>query len=378
MKYRAFSLLILLVCATAYAGSDIPIEVVQSVPLETTLTVPGIRLAQEVWLEMINGAKSTIDIEQFYISNQAGQSLDPVIQAIKAAATQRGVKVRLMADTKMAKTYPETVAEIGKTPGCEARLISYASSGGIQHAKFFIIDGKQAFVGSQNFDWRALDHIHEIGLRLTESTVISDLGRIFEKDWAAATTSTPAASAITPTESPSASQENWATVVASPPQTNPAGIPDSLSSIIKLIASAKQSVRVQVMAYSTAGHWRDLDDALRKAARSGIKVQLLLDIGHVKSAKADLASLAAVPNIEVKAATLPAWSGGAIDFARLVHSKYLVIDNGSSAWVGTENWSKGYFLSSRDVGLIVSNPGIAGQLDRVFSQVWTSSYASGI
>ena len=38
-------------------------------------------------------------------------------------------------------------------------------AGGVQHAKFFIVDGEEVFLGSQNFDWRALKHIHELGVR---------------------------------------------------------------------------------------------------------------------------------------------------------------------------------------------------------------------
>ncbi|MCE9626586.1 MAG: hypothetical protein K8R56_01570, partial [Candidatus Eisenbacteria bacterium] len=31
--------------------------------------------------------------------------------------------------------------------------------GGVQHAKFMMVDGDQAWLGSQNLDWRALSHI---------------------------------------------------------------------------------------------------------------------------------------------------------------------------------------------------------------------------
>ena len=59
----------LLVSSAAWASN---VEVVQSVPLETTLSVAGIRETQAVWLEMINGAQSTLDLEQFYVSDQDG------------------------------------------------------------------------------------------------------------------------------------------------------------------------------------------------------------------------------------------------------------------------------------------------------------------
>src|SRR4051794_29317994 len=73
------------------------VELVQSVPIETTLEVPGIADTQQVWISLIDSAKKTLDVEQFYISEKPGQSLTPVIAAVKAAAG-RGVKVRFLID----------------------------------------------------------------------------------------------------------------------------------------------------------------------------------------------------------------------------------------------------------------------------------------
>ena len=58
-------------------------------------------------------------------------------------------------------------------------------SGGIIHAKYMVVDGKQAFIGSQNFDWRSLEHIHETGLRISDATVVSQVQAIFNQDWQA-------------------------------------------------------------------------------------------------------------------------------------------------------------------------------------------------
>lgn len=45
--------------------------------------------------------------------------------------------------------------------------------GGVQHAKYF---------GSQNFDWRAIEHIQELGLRVRVPEVVQALGALFEYD----------------------------------------------------------------------------------------------------------------------------------------------------------------------------------------------------
>lgn len=46
-----------------------PIELVETVPIETTLDHTEIRDASDVWLEMIAAARTTIDLAEFYVSN---------------------------------------------------------------------------------------------------------------------------------------------------------------------------------------------------------------------------------------------------------------------------------------------------------------------
>ena len=48
------------------------------------------------------------------------------------------------------------------------------------------MDSTQAFVGSQNFDWRALKHIHELGLRITDAPIVANVQKVFDHDWEAA------------------------------------------------------------------------------------------------------------------------------------------------------------------------------------------------
>ena len=392
------TLAVALLFANLALAKSSPIEVVQSVPLETTLEVPGIRHTQTVWLEMINAAKTSIDLEQFYISDKAGEQLEPVLKAIERAAVERGVRVRLIADKKFYATYPDSVNAIGKLPKAEVRILDYSVFGGVQHAKFFIVDGKVGFLGSANFDWRALNHIHEIGLRITDKKVNSDLARVFEKDWNMALTGQ-----ILNGETYSSPFRIFNKIfrgspdfylVASPLVANPANIPESFKAITDLIDSTVPTkrlpmpmIRIQVMEYNTrstapnAAAWMGLDDSIRKAALRGIRVQLLVDFTNIRKAEKSLKDLAVVKNIEVKTVLIPQWSGGAIDFARLVHSKYMVVDtvaNTSVSWVGTENWSQGYFYNTRNVGLMIKNQGVSNQLKQVFDRVWNSAYTTAI
>jgi lysophospholipase L1-like esterase/HKD family nuclease len=169
-------------------------------------------------------------------------------------------------------------------------------------------------------------------------------------------------------------------VVGSPASLLPEGVSDTLHTLVQMINTAKSSLRIQVYEYNTkipksSEHWNVLDTPIREAAARGVHVQLLVDKTALKEGRADLKALAQLPNIQVKVVTIPEWSGGPIPFARLVHSKYCIIDH-SSAWVGSENWSANYFTSSRNVGVTVHIGKVIKSLTKIFDKVWTSSYTS--
>ncbi|MCK9244222.1 MAG: phospholipase D-like domain-containing protein, partial [Candidatus Marinimicrobia bacterium] len=122
-------------------------EIVESIPVETTLDNPEIRNTPEVWAEMFAAAQKSIDIEQFYISDAPGEPLEAIIQLIEKAA-QRGVLVRIIADARMAKTYPEILERLAKQKNISVcRIQVFNKNGGIQHAKYFVIDRREVFIG---------------------------------------------------------------------------------------------------------------------------------------------------------------------------------------------------------------------------------------
>jgi len=388
MKLLSTFFAFFLVCAAhaAVPLTDGSVEVVQSVPIETTLEVPGIRLTQDVWVEMISAAQRTIDLEEFYVNNEAGQSLEPVLDAIRAAAA-RGVQVRLIVDAGFYKTYPDVPNEFAQIQNMQVKTIDFSSLGGIQHSKYFVIDQSQTFLGSANLDWLALTHIHEVGLKIDNSDISASLESVFEKDWQAGTSLGQNSTFVdnssnlrffTPADLDI--DANSMNLVASPQSDDPDGVSDSLTAVTQLMGSAHNSLKLQVYEFDTsiyksAQHWMVLDQAVRAAAARGVQVQILVDKAALKAGKKDLEALAGVQNIQVKIVTVPQWSGGVIPYSRLVHSKYFVVD-GTSGWVGTENWEQTYFTGSRNVGLVLNSADIAGKLGQIFDQVWSSDYLS--
>ena len=356
---------------------------VESSPLETTLDHPDIPEARDVWPEMIQGATHTLDIAEFYLSNAPGSRLEPVIQAVEAAA-DRGVKVRVLAEEKFATTYPDTLERLARRSGITVRRLNTAASmGGVLHAKYFVVDGHDAYLGSQNFDWRSLDHIQELGLRVRVPEVVHALADVFERDWLLAGGSTEP-SPETTVGGPFPARVEGGEVRVTPVFSPQGFLPDpetwELPRMVKLIDEAKHSVRVQVLTYKSRGRkgedFPDLEEALKRAAARGVEVELLVaDWSKRKGIIEGLQALQSPPGLTVKLLTIPPWSGGFIPFARVAHAKYMVVD-GERAWVGTSNWERDYFTKTRNVGLIIEGEVFARRLDRFFADNWNSSYAA--
>ncbi|MBI1804883.1 MAG: DUF1669 domain-containing protein [Ignavibacteriae bacterium] len=366
-------------------------ELVESVPIETSLDNPDIRNAHEVWLEMINGAKKSLDIEEFYISDQKGEPLEDILAAIVKAA-ERGVNVRLIVDARMHKTYPEPTDMLGKQKNIEVRVIDFGKlAGGVQHSKYFIVDGEQIFLGSQNFDWRALKHIHELGVRIKNSQAIKIYEDVFELDWQLSSSSDKSQIASLlkhqSYQLPIRIVEGTNDTLVYTPTMSPIGIiPDTMlwdeKAIVHLIDQATRDVFCQFLTYSPIArdksYYPILNEALKRAASRGVKVKMIVSDWSIDHPTIDsLKSLAKTSNIEIKFSAIPEWSGGYISFARVEHCKYLVIDS-SSCWIGTSNWEKSYFYTTRNLGVVVENQKITNLLRRIFLKGWDGPYTESI
>ncbi len=366
------------------------IEVVESFPAGAGLDPPGLRRAADVWPEMIAGARRNLDIAAFYFSDDPGRpdALDTTLAAVETAA-RRGVRVRALQDAGFDRTYPELGARLGALPGAERRrLDARALWGGVLHAKAFGVDGREFFVGSQNWDWRALTHIRETGVRVRSPRLAAALARVFALDWAlAGGEPAPDGPPVECTDDlvTAAGDTVTVTLAASPPLALPAGMRWDWPLLEALVDSARASVRLQLLSYSPAGgdgaYWDGLDGALRRAAARGVRVRVLLsNWAKRRSALPWIRSLAAAPNVEVRFTNIPPDPGGHIPYARVEHAKYLLADE-DSCWLGTSNGSFDYFHESRNLSLFVTGrpgQGVAAALGAVFAASWDGPYAEPV
>ena len=386
---RRLALLALLGAAPlAQADFRIPgYELVQTVPVETTLGSADLRDPVTVWSELFDGARGEIVLGQFYAASRAGTPFEKVLERLEAAG-RRGVKIRFLLDQKgVGLSEPATLARLRAIPNLDLRILDYSklTGNGIIHAKYLVVDRKAAFIGSQNFDWRAFTHIHETGLLVTDAAMVAQVQAVFERDWqaqgqlAASLAVVKNAQASAPLSfAPAAAQ-----LLSSPAAYNPPGVLDSEAVLPALLAEAKSEVRVQLLDYAPLSYgaggsrpyYAVIDNAVRAAAARGVTVKLMVSNWNTeKPAIAYLKSLALVPNVQVKIVTLPTASSGPIPFARVIHSKTMSID-GKLAWVGTSNWSGGYFDKSRNLEVVLRNEAMAQRLAALHEQAWSSQYA---
>lgn len=360
-------------------------ELVVTTPVETKLENPDLRGPAEVWVEMIDGAKKTIDFEQMYAISKAGEPLEKVMEAIERAG-KRGVKIRFLVEQKMMRaSSPETILKLQLLDGVDFRILSFAKSGldGIQHSKFFVVDGTSAYVGSQNFDWRSLKHIHETGLRITDKKIAGPMAAIFERDWKLADPKAKYGKEPKPGPSRKVKDDEKAWLVASPPGVLPQGVAQSEAELVRLIGTAKDEVRVQLLDYCPTyrdkkTYYAPIDTALRAAAVRGVRVKLMVSHWNQDKPYVDfLKSLTFVPNLEVKIATIPEAKEGKIPFARVIHSKTMAID-GKLAWIGTSNWTGGYLDKLRNLEVVLRDEKIAKRVAELHEQLWSSEYAAKV
>jgi phosphatidylserine/phosphatidylglycerophosphate/cardiolipin synthase-like enzyme len=351
-------------------AAPLGVSLVESWPLETSLDHADIPDAKDVWVAMIDSARTSLDIAQFYMSDDPAakpdrpSALGSVVAAVKRAGV-RGVRVRVLVEEGFYAKYPELPDVLAKEKGISVRRIDgkKAFGGGILHAKYFVVDDREAYLGSQNFDYRSLSHIHELGVRSADAHVVRSLGATFDRDFRVAGDEPSMAPSVVPRAG------GQVTFAASPKDLLPEGVAWDLPLLVERIRGAKREILVQVLGYKTAlrdGTTFDvLDRELRAAAARGVSVTL--QVGHWHGKEPSLLALRGA-GIRVRIVQVADHSSGQIPFARVIHAKYMVVDRARS-WIGTSNWEGDYFLKSRNVGVFVEDAAFAERLAAVFADV---------
>lgn len=379
----------------APGGSD-NFSIVESVPSGTVYGDAETLRTADVWLDMVRGAKKRIDIAAFYISDRPGSALTPVLDALRAKAAA-GVPVRILVDQSFLKDNAADVENLRNAPGVVVReLPATRLTGGVLHAKYMVVDDAGVFVGSQNWDWRALSEIHEVGVRVIDPRIAQTFAAAFEFDWRLAdggdlpraaidAVKAPAFAPVTDADPALVTGKDHDPLVVfpafSPPSLMPAWVSAEQPALVRFIDGTHHVLRIQVMTlsairnYGPKGWWPDIDTAIRDAAARGVEVRVIVaDWALREPMRSYLKSLAALPGVAIRFTRVPPAAQGFIPYARVEHAKYAVFDE-RSAYVGTGNWEWSYFNNSVDASLFVRGTGPARTLARIFDRDWNGPYA---
>ena len=103
---------------------------------------------------------------------------DPQLEDVLVACARRGVRVRLISNAGDA-TNVAGIARL-RAGGARVHLLHQPYI----HAKLLLVDGRWAFVGSENISAASLDRNRELGVLVADPDALDRLRATFEADWA--------------------------------------------------------------------------------------------------------------------------------------------------------------------------------------------------
>ncbi len=368
-------------------------RIVESVPEASLYGEPGVPRTRAVWLDMIGHARTSIDIAAFYVADKPGRALGAVLDALVARA-RAGVTVRLLVEQSFLRETGPSTERLKTVPNLRIAILpTGALTGGVLHAKYMVVDGRSVFVGSQNWDWRALEEIHEIGAEITDARFAASFTAAFDEIWAlaqgGALPQAQKAAMLPPAFRPATAADPVlldgglvAYPAFSPPSLAPSWLTQEEPALIGMIRAARRTIRIQVMTmsalkgYGAKGWWPGIDTALRDAAARGVAVEIIVaDWALTEPMQSYLKSLAVMPGISVKFSTVPELASGHIPYARVEHCKYAVADD-DSVYIGTGNWEWSYFANTVDASVFVHGQAPAATLSGIFDRDWNGPYVT--
>lgn len=322
-------------------------EITETAP--AALNLPEIRDTGEVWLELIRGARSTIDIEVFILDRPYSERwlLDNVYDALIEAG-ERGVRVRVLVDGLYAS---EWASELDGHPGIEVR---YWFGDGVLHSKYLVVDREVVSVGSTNFSSYSVggggDGNREVNLTIWGAEAAEAYTYIFDRGWEQAG------------GEPSGAEFRWDSELLVPVADGVEGVTGTVEAMRRLIERARE--RVWIYMYVYAGAPPELESAIFGALGRGVQVRLMVD----SRAAGDAGWRAELEELERAGAEVYV-----IEHPFTAHPKIIIVD-GEWVYVGSANIHPEWMLSGREVGAVVRSAEVVRQLEDIFLADWISTY----
>ena len=374
-----------------------PVEVVETAPGGSGLGDAQVADAIEVLPRLFNSAQQSIDLAQMYLlyypPHSKGRALYPLYDALIAAA-QRGVRVRIIVDSvtlegNESETYQRMPRELGSVPGITVRAVDLRLRsdypGCLMHAKYCVVDGSVALVGSHNWSFGAFQDNREVSVVVRDSAFGRELAAVFETDWRSAanpndetrmTEPKPRTQPLVPSPSPLVPAARLVV-------TSPAGLRDSAqlstaAALAVVCAAAESTLDVEVNSISDRVEFGEskrfglVESLFAATARRGVRVRLLADKWALEHDAALLRRLDSTTNLAVRVIDIT--QAGPNPGAGTMHSKLVIADR-KLAMVGSATLSQRQVLECRNVGALLADSASIAALEGIFEQDWFSTYS---
>jgi cardiolipin synthase len=248
---------------------------------------------------------------------------DPQAVAILEADASRGVAVRVLLDQDYSGASVNAAAYAAL--GSHGVQVHWAPAGTIFHQKTITVDDRTAAIMTLNLTSEYYSSTRDFAVVTTDPADVAAIEQVFAADW----------------------------VDSGPPQPGPIGTnlvwsPGAEAPLLALIQSAQHSLLVENEEMDDS----DVAEALEAAARRGVDVRVVMTYSSDWEAEFD-----ALVGAGVKVSTY------ASDASLYIHAKVIVAD-GSTAYVGSQNFSESSLDYNRELGLITDDPPIVGPLAR--------------
>jgi cardiolipin synthase len=275
---------------------------------------------------MIKNASTSVDLVMYEFD-------DSKIESALVAAKARGVNVRII----LSSGYQGGSLKVNQKAydffqANNVPVLWSPSYFALTHQKTLVIDGKQALIMTFNFTQQYYATARDFGILDSDASDVADIQATFNADWQGNQIDAPAGDDL----------------VWSPGAEDP---------IIDLIESAYTTLDI----YNEEMADTDVINALAAAARRGVAVNI--DMTYSSEWKKAFKSLTiAGAHIRTFAASASLY----------IHAKIIIADGGT-AFVGSQNFSATSLNDNRELGIMISNSSTITVLTKTFNSDWQSA-----
>ena len=274
---------------------------------------------------LMSSARHELDMTMYELA-------DPQSVAILEADAARGVNVRVILD--QAYSGESVNAAAYSALGSHRVQVHWAPAGTIFHQKTITVDDHTSAIMTLNLTSQYYASSRDFAVVTTDHADVTAIEQVFATDWASSG----------PPE-------------AGPPGTNLIWSPGAETPILDLIGSATHTLLVENEEMDEP----DVAEALEGAARRGVEVEVVMTFSSSWVGELD-----DLVEAGVKVGTYSS------DAPLYIHAKVIVAD-GTTAFVGSQNFSDASLDYNRELGIITSDQALVGPIARTVGSDFAGS-----